>query len=40
MEEDQEIHRGGPEGDGIEGQVRTTLRETKGQMRDLWVSLP
>jgi hypothetical protein len=31
---------GGPEGDGMEGQVRTTLRETNRQIRDLWVSLP
>src|SRR5688572_2278564 len=30
-----ERYRGGPEGDGIEGQVRTTLRETNGQIRDL-----
>jgi hypothetical protein len=31
---------GSPEGDRIEGQIRTTLRETNRQIHDLRASLP
>jgi hypothetical protein len=31
---------GCPGGDRIDVQIRTTLRETNGQLHDLWASLP
>ena len=33
-------NRGGREGDRMEGQIRTTLRDTNRQIHDLRVSLP